>query len=818
MKLGKKSISVLLLTVLTLSAILMFAPKATGAALVLDFRQYANLDKRWINSILQQSNSRYYEGMSVPQRIIFTNIPSTSGNVHTLTLAHMFTKGGIHAYDFLTAWNQCNVPPLIFDASGEDIGPPKSLASVCQYLHEAPGSGAYEYFVEVPDDGFLSKDGSTQDRIDAYETLYGDRLVRICGNKEITYAGFSQIEHDVSNGGDTGDSWVYYTLTWTSESDQILIELAGHLAMSGDPSVNPIAWGIGLGSSQIPGGPYHFKIFKLDGASLGNQDNQIMGASILVRPGIELTKTPSVSKVTNGGSVTYTYVVTNTGDVALTVNLVDDVAGTIVTGYSLPAGASATFTKTVTLTTPEPSVTNTATATGTTGEGATVTATATATVQVIHPAISLVKSGPAKAEVGSTVTFTYEVTNTGDCSLNVVVEDDVLGSIWSGSLAAGASHTETKDWTAFGDSMTNTATATGTDQTGATVTATDSHTIDVLNPAISITKSGDPPSQLAPGTVTWTITVTNTGDVILDVDVSDTRYGVLEMGLSLAPGATKTYTYTESGLPPGTYTNVATAVGYYQFGSVTATASATVEVIRVSVLKEFTAVSVLPGSGFGAELVDPTHVNVYGLKSGPNVYFTVQYYFENSLNFLGDDFDGQAHKFTLWDKWGGNLMALGSPPTSFSDGTLILAGGLSFNIDPRKSGLGTYRGYIGSGLDISSLASQGTAYITMHLGDQQQGTNPGKGKGTNKDSTSYDTDIVWYIGELTPGDSATLTVYIAPGMNPGGQLEFTSLGFKVINTGPRVRAYGATYGNEDFLYAVERTNTLTVCVNPLIPC
>lgn len=159
-------------------------------------------------------------------------------------------------------------------------------------------------------------------------------------------------------------------------------------------------------------------------------------------------------------------------------------------------------------------------------------------------------------------------------------------------------------------------------------------------------------------------------------------------------------------------------------------------------------------------------------------------------------------------------MALGSAPTAFNPKTnnLTLADNTSFIINPRLTGSNSYQGYIGSGLNISDLASQGLAYITLHQGDQQNGTNPGKGNSKNNDGTSYDADVVWYIGELKPGESATLTLYIAPGMNPGGQLEFTSTGCNVINTGPRVRAYGETYDNEDFLYAVERTNTLTVCV------
>jgi len=195
----------------------------------------------------------------------------------------MATKGGKHAYDWLTGWNQGNDPPLGYNPWGDNLKPPQITTAICQALHLK--TAPYEIYVDVPDDPFISKDGSTQDRIDAYEAAWGNRQIRICGNLPITSASFIAMSHDVANGADTGDSFILYTLTWTSASDQILIELAGHLAMSGNPAVNPIAWGVGLGSSQIGGGPYHFKLDKLDDHSLGSQDNQIKGADILIPPG-----------------------------------------------------------------------------------------------------------------------------------------------------------------------------------------------------------------------------------------------------------------------------------------------------------------------------------------------------------------------------------------------------------------------------------------------------------------------------------------------------------------------------------------------------
>ncbi len=299
-----------------------FAPSAFAqifleANVKVDFRQAANDDSpdppyglgnvHWINSIVQESNARYYEGTSNPQRVVFDDIPATAGNLHSLGFNHQATKGGIHAYDFVTSWEQAvlagdavlppppgiltgdNLPVLPFyadDGCDDDLGPPASLTATCTTLR----AGANCVVVSVPDDPFISKDGSTQDRIDAYEGSFGNRTVRICGNTPISTASLAMCGHDVANLGDTGDSNISYMLSWTSTSTQLVVEMAGHLSVTGDPNVMPIAWGLGLGSGQIAGGPYHFRLDNLGGTapgcvqtdvtSIGSEDNQIKGADV----------------------------------------------------------------------------------------------------------------------------------------------------------------------------------------------------------------------------------------------------------------------------------------------------------------------------------------------------------------------------------------------------------------------------------------------------------------------------------------------------------------------------------------------------------
>ncbi len=315
---------------------------------------------------------------------------------------------------------------------------------------------------------------------------------------------------------------------------------------------------------------------------------------------VTFTETPSIhiaktfEWTTGNGSqvgdvVTFTFTVTNTGNVTLNpVTVNDDQLGPItLLATSLAPGASTTGTATLTLTQAlldAGSHTNIATATGTPPSGPDVTDPDTLTVTFTEtPSISIQKTfawttGDG-SQVGHEVTYTYTVTNTGNVTLNpVTVSDDQLGPITllATSLAPGAFTTGTATLTvtqALIDSVsqTNIATATGTPPTGPDVTDTDSETVDfILGPHIDIEKTfawttGDG-SQVG-DIVTFTFTVTNTGNVTLNpVTVSDDQFGPITLlATSLAPGAfttgTATLTLTQVLLDAGTHTNIATATG-----------------------------------------------------------------------------------------------------------------------------------------------------------------------------------------------------------------------------------------------------------------
>jgi uncharacterized repeat protein (TIGR01451 family) len=222
--------------------------------------------------------------------------------------------------------------------------------------------------------------------------------------------------------------------------------------------------------------------------------------------GIDLTKTgPNLAHV--GDTVTYQFTVTNAGYVDLVdVKLVDPICDSSPVLISKGDG-DAIFeididtsqaglqrevwtyrcSRIVQATDPDP-LPNTALVTGTDADQRTTTDMASWLVDLIHPAISIVKTAnPESVSVSGPVTYTYVVTNTGDTPLfGVLVSDDILGAIGRiGELAVGQSVTLAKTVDVDASSPPkNIGTAVGNDQLGGIVTASDDAVITVVLGAV----------------------------------------------------------------------------------------------------------------------------------------------------------------------------------------------------------------------------------------------------------------------------------------------------------------------------------------------
>ncbi|NQE53190.1 hypothetical protein C5S29_06320, partial [ANME-1 cluster archaeon GoMg3.2] len=196
---------------------------------------------------------------------------------------------------------------------------------------------------------------------------------------------------------------------------------------------------------------------------------------------------------------------------------------------------------------------NTATANGTDPCGKPIVTSGVFRVRPTYDAeLSIVKtasltgscpgSDPLAVNISDTVTYCFNVTNTGDVNLTgVTVNDNVYGSVTllNTSLAPGESTGGTITHVVVesdAPSVTNTATANGTDTCGVTVNDTDPCTINVaISPDIEVIKTAsltgacpgsDPLAVSINDTVTYCFNVTNTGDVNLTgVTVNDNVYG-----------------------------------------------------------------------------------------------------------------------------------------------------------------------------------------------------------------------------------------------------------------------------------------------------
>lgn len=141
-----------------------------------------------------------------------------------------------------------------------------------------------------------------------------------------------------------------------------------------------------------------------------------------------------------------------------------------------------------------------------------------AVVQLMHPVIQIEKS-PAHQQVvsGQQVLFTITVTNAGDVPLRKVrVEDPQAPDCESvlGRLEAGESRVYQCYVVAEGD-IDNIATASGYDPNGGVVVASAEASVDTINPSIKIEKTPDHKRVVIGKPITFTVTVTNTGDVPL---------------------------------------------------------------------------------------------------------------------------------------------------------------------------------------------------------------------------------------------------------------------------------------------------------------
>ncbi|MEH1167745.1 putative Ig domain-containing protein [Micromonospora sp. CPCC 205539] len=307
----------------------------------------------------------------------------------------------------------------------------------------------------------------------------------------------------------------------------------------------------------------------------GSVDSRCTASVTILIPGLTLLKTATVPSATPGSVVAYQIVVTNTGQSAyLGASFTDSLAGVLddaayngnatatsgVVSYSSPTiswtgdlaiGASATVTYSVTVSDPatgDRSMVNqlVSPTPGANCASGSADARCSATVPVLLPGLTLTNSpSAATATPGDIVVYTITIANTGETPypattsvtnpLAGVLDDavynsdatadsgtvGVTGSVltWTGALAVGATVTVRFSVTVQNPDTGNRAltstlssTAVGNNCPPGTPAASCTATVTVLLPGLTIVKTANTASTVPGGVVTYTITVTNTGE------------------------------------------------------------------------------------------------------------------------------------------------------------------------------------------------------------------------------------------------------------------------------------------------------------------
>jgi uncharacterized repeat protein (TIGR01451 family) len=306
-----------------------------------------------------------------------------------------------------------------------------------------------------------------------------------------------------------------------------------------------------------------------------------------------------------GNSVNWTYLVKNTGNVTVSGISVTDDQGVVVT-----------CPQSVLLIDEEMTCTGSGVATagwyrnlGTVNgsfEQTNVSAQDSSTYYGSAPAITLEKttngSDNPTIPVGSPVAWVYRVTNTGNVDIDSVVVTDnqgVLVTCPKTALLIGEIMQCAGSGTAIAGNYSNIGTVTA-NYKGLQITANDSSSYFGSAPSIDVQKTPDSQVVIQGQSVTFTVTVTNTGNIPLtNVDVSDPLAPNCNRNFAtLAVAEVQTFTCTLTNLQ-STFTNIATVTA--NTGTTTISDSDSAEVL-VDILPDITlsktaSISTVPATG-----------------------------------------------------------------------------------------------------------------------------------------------------------------------------------------------------------------------------
>jgi uncharacterized repeat protein (TIGR01451 family) len=312
-----------------------------------------------------------------------------------------------------------------------------------------------------------------------------------------------------------------------------------------------------------------------NGNPIEDSDDETISAN--QNPSIDLIKSALPELYSQeGDEIEYTFTVNNTGNVTLTNVIVSDPLFNITFGpVTLSPNESESYTFTYEITQIDldlGSVFNEASVSGF-FNGTEYPATDDATITAIqNPGLNLVKTALPQiySQVGEEIEYSFQITNTGNVTLENIDVFDPLFSLHFTCLTLAPGQVETYTYTY---NVTQEAIDTGYINNIASshfvfdskdYYDSDDETITAhQNPSIEIIKTAVPATYSTLGEeVEYSFVVNNTGNVTLtNAEVTDPLFGLTFGPVTLAPGTSQTYTHTytvtQMALDTGSVYNVA---------------------------------------------------------------------------------------------------------------------------------------------------------------------------------------------------------------------------------------------------------------------
>lgn len=239
------------------------------------------LSSSWQTGNLNQNNSAYAEGDSVPYRATLTGL--TVGESYLVTIEWDSLEGGKHAIDYLTSYTRTESTGLACDAAEcgsvtaatAPIPADASLGSVPQT------SGSFSLYgatftpmgtvISNPANGNLCSDGLP------------------CPTP-MSPTGYTIIDKSATS------QQKQITVYFTANNPKVVLAWGGHIASQAD-------WGVDMSASDINGSPYHMRLidFRCTNAtncSSGNKDVSMSTSAIVAPPTTTTTTTTSTTTTT----------------------------------------------------------------------------------------------------------------------------------------------------------------------------------------------------------------------------------------------------------------------------------------------------------------------------------------------------------------------------------------------------------------------------------------------------------------------------------------------------------------------------------------